>query len=211
MSGGANNKLGRSVVVGCAIISAFVGSNAVADTSDSGDRSLRLTIELSVAARCGFATSEAAALIVNGFANMTAGQVRSVDFGVDCNVPFTVRARSTNGGMVPTGASAANLEAARADGFQLKLPYSVTLSVPLTPTMLGDAMVGETVCDSSEDMALSGPRSERCDLARRRGITFSGLSGAGPGQLALKMLPQNRQSIAGEYSDTITIDIEPAT
>lgn len=190
-------------------VAGLLGSQAMAE--GVATTSVDLTVQVQVAERCGFASTAAAALVQDGFQNLRVGQARQVAMTLDCNVPFRIQARSSNGGLVPTGRAPSDLAAALRDGFNLRLPYSVSLDMPLSPVAGAGVSAQGVRCDTSLSMTVATTGAERCALARNRGALFGGLTGAGPGTLTLTLNTITGMPIAGGYEDTLTINIEPAT
>lgn len=117
------------------------------------------------------------------------GEGATADFSLDCNVPFDIRILSTNGGLT-------HLSKPDGEGpFVGRLPYDISVRIPtlnpgvsmLTGSFSSTELAAEALMTSGQAVAGSGP--SRLALTTR--------NVPGPGLLA------------GDYSELLTISIEP--
>ena len=120
---------------------------------------------------------------------LTPGEGIAADFSLDCNVPFDIRILSTEGGL-------AHLTKPDGEGpFAGRLLYDISLRIPtsspassmLTGSFSSTQLAAEAVMSSGS--AVAAPGNSRLALTTR-GVP-------GPGLLA------------GDYSEILTISIEP--
>lgn len=120
---------------------------------------------------------------------LTPGEGATADFSLDCNVPFDVRILATNGGLT-------HLTKPDGEGpFAGRLPYDISLKIPtlnpgasmLTGSFSSTELAAEAVMTSGQ--AVAAPGSSRLAL-KTRNIPGAGL-------------------LAGDYSELLTISIEP--
>ncbi|MNU67282.1 hypothetical protein D3C71_566160 [compost metagenome] len=120
---------------------------------------------------------------------LTPGESVAADFSLDCNVPFDIRIASANGGLT-------HLTKPDGEGpFAGRLPYDLQVRIPtlnpgassLTGSFSSAELRGEAIMSSGQAVAAAG----RSRLA----LTTRNVQGAG--------------LLAGDYSEILTISVEP--
>lgn len=180
----------RVVASVCAVVMLGVGLPSAANAYEGLPGEAAYTPELSVTLsgriddHCSISGGGALAL-----GELTPGEGVAADFSLDCNVPFDIRIASANGGLT-------HLTKPDGEGpFVGRLPYDLQVRIPtLTPgasTMNGSfssaELRGEAVMTSGQAVAAAG----RSRLA----LTTRTVQGAG--------------LLAGDYSEILTISVEP--
>lgn len=110
-----------------------------------------------------------------------------VSFSVDCNEPYQITLQSTNGGLlgppVPSGRGFSNL-----------VPYELEVSIAGGPSS-----------GSCRSETLKSTEPGNCRVLDSGGEIAAGLSGLA----RLRLKPGSADYVAGNYADTITINIQP--
>jgi hypothetical protein len=102
----------------CVGLSVVAASAVKADTLHD---SVRIDVTADIPGRCGFQDQSQSAQVAIGAVNVAGAQTLHSALHLDCNTPFAVGVRSTNGGMAFSGGEA--------PGFTTLRSYNVALSI----------------------------------------------------------------------------------
>lgn len=162
---------------------------------------LRIPVTASVGGQCGFATAPNATRDVGQIDTTPINEI--VNFVPECTAPWRIAVTSQNGGLLTEPG------ATLPSGYRNKAPYTVTLNInnegtpsPLTASCdVANLEAAGGPCNfkgtASSTVGLLVPRSYQLATSN---ITLSAPAYTGPGVL-----------IAGNYQDTLTVTVSPAT
>ncbi len=186
----ARQVLGGALSV-CALVTGLaLASSSVATAASRASDRVILTLTGEIPVKCEFTAG--ASLSLAFATDVRAGASRSASFGVDCNVPYEVRARSLNGALV-TGATRVG------PGMAAAIPYDLSVEIPTTT----GAPVRIDQCASA---ALKADGRSGCARAH----SGKGVSLAQASELTVTLNPDaGRMLVRGDYADVITMEIRP--
>ena len=182
-----------AVLLACAAWLLAAGAAAAASTTTLVGDPQTLTVDVTgeVAGRCGFSTPPADQPVLGDLA--TAGSL-TLNFAVDCNTPFRVRAVSANGGLKTSSATG--------DGFTNLLDYSLRLQLGT------DAGGLDATCNADALVSAAGGCPYYGAAAGEGLSSGQGVSLNSSGALKFDWTTAPRRLVAGTYSDTVTIVVE---
>jgi spore coat protein U-like protein len=185
-------RLGAVLMVGAAWLLSAGAAAASSTTTIVGDpQTLTVDVTGQVAGRCGFSTPPTDKSVLGDLA--TAGSL-TLNFTVDCNTPFRVRAISTNGGLKTTSATG--------EGFTNLLDYSLRLQLATDAGGLDATCNADALASAAGGCAYYGSAAGQ-GLSSGQGVS---LNASGALQFGWTAAPQ--RLVAGSYSDTLTIVVE---
>lgn len=203
------NKAMWMVRVAAVAIGAMAATPAMAQTSQEqiayyggspNKAVLSIPVTASVGGQCGFYTAPDADLPVGEIDRVAINE--TVNFVPECTAPWHIAVSSQNGGLLTSGPADA------ANGYLNKAPYTVALNVnneggsPVTAScQVANLQTTGGACSfkgtASQTDGLLVPRSYRLAPSN---IQLTAPAYAGPGIL-----------ISGNYADTLTVTVAPAT
>lgn len=181
---GALYAMRRTFVLAAAAVIACSGS---ASATQSDEIKLRLRGKIPVT--CEFGGGQLA--VANFGTDLRSGESRSIGLSVNCNVPYEIVTRSTNGALV-TGARQTG------PGIINQIPYDLSFSIPTTE---GTATMDR--CGSAE--LRDGNRRSCTRVSSGEGVTLEQKADV---RITLASKP-GEVPLAGVYSDTIVMQIRP--
>jgi spore coat protein U-like protein len=183
---------GAVLIAGAAWLLCASAAAASSTTTMVGDpQTLTIDVTGQVAGRCGFS---APPVDQAHLGNLETPGSMTVDFTVNCNTPFRVRAVSANGGLKTSSVTG--------DGFTNLLDYSLRLQLATDTGALDATCNADALVSAAGGCAYYGATAGE-GLSSGTGVS---LNTAGALQFGWTTAPQ--RLVAGAYSDTLTIVVE---
>ncbi len=183
------------------------GSGTAFAQVSAGPQRLDYEVKGFVVPTCLATTGDIGAQITQALSGARPGDMRQVEFSLDCNQPFRVRVQSRNGGLSVAGMTAPDKAAAVRDGLQPVLNYGVGLNMPYRSLAGSDERL-ISKCDTAAALKLDAPATDTCAMGGQNGVVVPGLSLHQPNVFEISLATPDRPLVAGRLSDTIVIIIE---
>jgi spore coat protein U-like protein len=176
-----------------ALLAAAAPSICLADATPVGDpQSVTVDVVGTVPGHCGFTTTPSGQTIPG---DLSQGGSLTIDFGVNCNAPFLVRASSKNGAFLTD-------QPAVGDGLANQLDYSLHLTLATDLGALDATCNADALTAGAGGCAFYGTATGQ-GLSSGDGVAINQ-----SGSLQFGWTQSAKQLVAGSYSDTLTIVVE---